>query len=107
MTYYPYSISYPPLDRRSGTRPPLCPDCGASWQRGVLHACLPPEPTGFWARLFHRLRMWYSPPVEFAIVFDDEVPRPQPMPRPYKGLDCSQLTRLLTDLPRVRKANKP
>ena len=101
------TITFPPLDRRSGTRPPRCPDCGASWQRGVLHACLPPEPTGFWARLIHRLRMWHSPPVEWAIVFDDEVPRPQPMPRPRGGRDYQRLLVLSEEIRDIaRKANK-
>ena len=72
----------PPLDRRPGTRPPTCPDCGAAWRRGVLHACLPPVPAGWWARLLRRLRLWRLPPVEVFVVFDDEVPRPQPPPRP-------------------------
>ena len=75
-------LTVPPLDRRPGTRPPTCPDCGAAWRRGVLHACLPPVPAGWWARLLRRLRLWRLPPVEVFVVFDDEVPRPQPMPRP-------------------------
>ncbi len=86
MSYYPYSISGPPLDRRSGTRPPQCPDCGASWLEQKGHACPPPEPIGFGARLIYRLRMWYSPPVLKFIAYDDDVPQPQSL---------------------LRKANKP
>ena len=79
----PY-LTFPPLDRRPGTRPPTCPDCGTAWQRGALHACPPPIPVGWWARLLHRLRLWCSPPVAAFVVFDDEVPRPQPMQRPLR-----------------------
>ena len=71
-------LTFPPLDRRPGTRSPTCPDCGAAWQRGVLHACLPPVAAGWWARLLRRVRLWHSPPVEVFVVFDDEVPRPTP-----------------------------
>ncbi len=71
-------LTFPPLDRRPGTRPPTCPDCGAAWQRGALHACPPPKPGGWW----DRVRLWHSPPVARFVVFDDEAPQPQPMPHP-------------------------
>ena len=84
----------------NGEPPKVCPACGRSWRPDAPCVCLEPEPVAsWWARLWRALSAPWAAP-EPRLIYEDEVPRPQPMPRPQRGQDFTGLNRAIADLPR-------
>lgn len=105
-TIDPMPLTGPPIDLRPGSRPPpepkyepsdhdttlavlegrqapkVCPYCGRPWRSDARCACQEPEPyTPPWTRLWRWLVALVTPPPP-RVVYADELPRPQPIPRP-------------------------
>ena len=69
----------------NGAAPKVCPACGRPWRAEAPCVCLEPEPiVSLWARLWRWLTAPWRPP-EPRVIYDAEIPRPQPMPRPRVG----------------------
>ena len=127
-------LSGPPIDFRPGSRPApepkrepsdhettlavlegrqapkVCPYCGRPWNADARCVCQEPEPyVSPWARLWRWLAAPWRPP-EPRVIYDAEIPRPQPMPRPPEfptARDYAELTRLIGEACAARKVKDP
>jgi len=82
----------------NGEPPKVCPACGRSWRPDAPCVCLEPEPVvSWWARLWRALSAPWAEP-EPMVIYDAELPRPTPPPRPPEfptARDYAELTRLI------------
>lgn len=66
--------------------PKVCPYCGRPWNPGARCVCQEPTPyVSPWARVWRWLVALVSPKPPL-VIYSDELPRPQPIPRPAAAL---------------------
>ncbi len=68
--------------------PKVCPYCGRPWNASARCVCQEPAPyVSPWARVWRWLVALVRPPSQPPLViYSDELPRPQPIPRPTAAL---------------------